>query len=148
MKIRSALAGNRGAGFHSEVKLSPWPQRGQLKKAASHLLRLGDDDDPLLHDGHRDRPYAATSNEGSATTDGNALPNRDPPHVTRFKAAAAKRVQAHRLRARLGLRCLTVRVSDRTARHLISTGYLALESSKSAPMVAIALEAWIYDNVT
>jgi hypothetical protein len=24
--------------------------------------------------------------------------------------------------------------------------YLSLESSKSAPMVAIALEAWIYDN--
>ena len=38
----------------------------------------------------------STSNEGSATTDGNALPNRDPPDVTRFKAAAAKRVQAHR----------------------------------------------------
>ena len=31
----------------------------------------------------------STSNEGSATTDGNALPNRDPPDVTRFKAAAA-----------------------------------------------------------
>jgi hypothetical protein len=37
-----------------------------------------------------------TSNEGSATTDGNALPNRHPSDVTRFKAAAAKRVQAHR----------------------------------------------------
>jgi hypothetical protein len=44
----------------------------------------------------------------------NALPNRDPADVTRFKAAAAKRVQAHRARARMGLRCLTVRVSDRT----------------------------------
>ena len=43
----------------------------------------------------------STSNEGSATTDGNALPNRDPPDVTRFKAAAAKRVQAHRWRRRL-----------------------------------------------
>jgi hypothetical protein len=32
-------------------------------------------------------------------------------------------------------------------RHLISTGYLSLDSSKSAPMVAIALEAWIYDNL-
>jgi hypothetical protein len=31
----------------------------------------------------------STSN---AATDGNALPNRDPPDVTRFKAAAAKRV--------------------------------------------------------
>jgi uncharacterized protein YbjT (DUF2867 family) len=30
-------------------------------------------------------------------------------------------------------------------RHLISTGYLSLESSGSAPMVAIALEAWISD---
>jgi hypothetical protein len=38
----------------------------------------------------------STSNEGSATTDGNALPNRDPPDVRRIKAAAAKRVQAHR----------------------------------------------------
>jgi hypothetical protein len=56
----------------------------------------------------------STSNEGSATTDGNALPNRDPPDVTRIKAATAKRVQAHRARARMVLRCLTVRV--RTAR--------------------------------
>ena len=54
----------------------------------------------------------SSSNEGSATTDGNALPNRDPPDVTRFKAAAAKRVH----RARMGLRCLTVRVSDRIVR--------------------------------
>jgi hypothetical protein len=45
----------------------------------------------------------STSNEGSATTDGNALPNRDPPDVTRFKAAAAKRVQAHRARAPNGV---------------------------------------------
>ena len=89
----------------------------------------------------------STSNEGSATTDGNALPNRNPPDVTRFKAAAAKRVQAHRWRRRLGLRCLTVRVNDRIVRHLISTGYLSLESRELAPMVAIALEAWIYDNV-
>ena len=42
----------------------------------------------------------------------------------------------------MGLRCLTVRVSDREVRHLISTGYLSLESRESAPMVAIALEAW------
>jgi hypothetical protein len=35
-------------------------------------------------------------------TDGNALPNLDPPDVTRIKAAAAKRVQAHRARARTG----------------------------------------------
>ncbi len=89
----------------------------------------------------------STSNEGTATTDGNALPKREPSDVTRFKGAAAKRAQAHRARARLGLRCLTVRVSDRTVRHLISTGYLSLESRESAPMVAIALEAWIYDNV-
>jgi hypothetical protein len=38
----------------------------------------------------------------------------------------------------LGFRCLTVRVSDREVRHLISTGYLSLESSQWAPMVAIA----------
>jgi hypothetical protein len=49
----------------------------------------------------------STSNGGSATTDGNASPNRDPPDVTRIKAAAAKRVQAHRARARMRLRCLT-----------------------------------------
>ena len=85
---------------------------------------------------------------GSATTDGNALPNRNSPDVTRFKAAAAKRVQAHRWRRRLGLRCLTVRVNDRTVRHLISTGYLSLENSEKAASIAIALEAWIYDNLT
>jgi hypothetical protein len=90
----------------------------------------------------------STSNEGSATTDGNALPNRDPPDVTRFKVAAAKRVQAHRARARMGFRCLTVRVSNRIVRHLISTGYLSLESREAAAAVACALEAWIYDNVT
>jgi hypothetical protein len=56
-------------------------------------------------------------------------------------------VAAHRWRRRLGLRCLTVRVSDRTVRHLISTGYLSLESIEATPAVAIALEAWIYDNV-
>ena len=32
----------------------------------------------------------------------------------------------------MGLRCLTVRVSDRTVRHLISTGYLSLESRSGA----------------
>ena len=78
---------------------------------------------------------------------GNGLPNRDPPDVTRFKAAAAKRVQAHRARARMGLRCLTVRVSDRIVRHLISTGYLSLKSREEAAAVACALEAWIYDNL-
>ena len=45
------------------------------------------------------------------------------------------------------LRCSTVRVSDRTVRHLISTGYLSLESSEAAAKIAIALEAWIYDNI-
>ncbi len=89
----------------------------------------------------------STSNEGSATTDGNALPNRDPQDVTRFRSAAAKRVQAHRARARMGLRCLSVRVNDRTVRHLISTGYLSLESKEEAAAVAIALEAWIADNL-
>ena len=75
------------------------------------------------------------------------MPKNDEPDVTHFKSAAAKRVQAHRLRARMGLRCLTVRVSDRTVRHLISTGYLALERIKAAA-VALALEAWISDNLT
>jgi hypothetical protein len=89
----------------------------------------------------------STSNEGSETTDGNVFPNLDPPDVTRFKAAAAKRVQAHRRRKLMGLRCLTVRVNDRTVRHLISTGYLTLESSGTAAYVACALEAWIYDNL-
>jgi hypothetical protein len=84
---------------------------------------------------------------GSTTTDGNALPNLDPPDVTRIKPTAAKRVQAHRWRRRLGLRCLTVRVNDRIVRHLISTGYLSLESRDVAASVAIALEAWISDNV-
>jgi hypothetical protein len=48
----------------------------------------------------------------------------------------------------MGLRCLTVRVSDRIVRHLISTGYLSLESRESAAHVAFALEAWIRDNLT
>ena len=47
----------------------------------------------------------------------------------------------------MGLRCLTVRVSDRQVRHLISTGYLSLESSVAAAAVASALEAWISDNL-
>jgi hypothetical protein len=76
----------------------------------------------------------------------NPLPRDDPPDVTRFKSAAAKRVRAHRARARLGFRCLTVRVSDREVRHLISTGYLALESREVKAVVAIALEAWIYEQ--
>jgi hypothetical protein len=83
----------------------------------------------------------------AGATGGNALPKDDPPDVTRFKAAAAKRLQEHRRRKRLGLRCLTVRVNDRIARHLISTGYLSLESNGATPAVAIALEAWIYDNL-
>ena len=72
---------------------------------------------------------------------GNASPKDDPANVTRYKSAAAKRVQAHRWRKRLGLRCLTVR-------HLITTGYLSLESRDVAASVAIALEAWISDSVT
>jgi hypothetical protein len=47
----------------------------------------------------------------------------------------------------LGRRCLTVRVSKNLVRHLISTGYLSLERSEEAAAVAIALEAWIYDNL-
>ncbi len=67
--------------------------------------------------------------------------------TTHFKSAAAKRVRAHRWRRRLGLRCLTVRVSDRTVRHLISTGRLSLDSGEATAAVAIAVEAWICDNV-
>ena len=89
-----------------------------------------------------------TSNEGRRNDLSNASPNRETTDVTRFRSAAAKRVQAHRARARTGLRCLTVRLNDRTARHLISNGYLSLESSGAAAAVASALEAWIYDNLT
>jgi hypothetical protein len=71
----------------------------------------------------------------------------DPSDLTRLKSAAAKRLQEHRWRKRMGLRCLTVRVNDQTVRHLISTGYLALESREVKAAVAIALEAWIYDNL-
>ena len=76
------------------------------------------------------------------------MPKNDESDVTRFRSAAAKRVQAHRARARMGLRCLTVRVSDREVRRLISNGYLSLGSSEAAAAVAIALEAWIADNLT
>ena len=48
----------------------------------------------------------------------------------------------------MGLRCLTVRVNDRVVRHLISTGYLSLESKEDATAIAVNLEAWIYDNIT
>ena len=65
----------------------------------------------------------------AVATGGNALPKDDPANVTRFKAAA-KRLQEHRRRKRMGLRCLTVRVNESIVRHLISTGYLSLESSK------------------
>jgi hypothetical protein len=65
----------------------------------------------------------------------------------RIDSAAARRLRAHRWRKRMGLWCLTVRVNDRTVRHLISTGYLSLESRDLAASVAIALEAWIYHNV-
>ena len=47
----------------------------------------------------------------------------------------------------MGLRCLSVRVSDRQVRHLISYGYLSLERREVAGAVAIALEAWISDNL-
>jgi hypothetical protein len=83
----------------------------------------------------------------AVATGGNALPEDDLPDVTRFKAAAARRVQAHRARARLGFRCLTVRVGDREISHLISRGYLSLENREVKAAVAIALEAWIYDNL-
>ena len=89
-----------------------------------------------------------TSNEGRRSDRRKRVAQKDDPaSVTRFKSAAAKRLKAHRRPKRMGLRCLTVRVSDRTVHHLISTGYLALESGKVKTAVAIALEAWIYDNV-
>jgi hypothetical protein len=78
---------------------------------------------------------------------GNALPKDDPANVTRIKSAAVKRLEAHRRRRRMGLRCLTVRVSKDQIRHLISTGYLSLENSETPAAAAIALEAWIYDNL-
>jgi hypothetical protein len=53
------------------------------------------------------------------------LPKGDPPDVTRFKA---------------------VRVNESIVRHLISRGYLSLESRELKAAVAIALEAWIHDN--
>jgi hypothetical protein len=84
---------------------------------------------------------------GPVLTGGNALAKDDPANVTRFQSAAAKRLEAHRWRRRMGLRCLTVRVNDRLVRHLISSGYLSLESIGATPAVAIALEAWIYDNL-
>jgi hypothetical protein len=62
-----------------------------------------------------------------------------------FSPAAIRRLLSA---ASMGLRCLSVRVSDRTVRHLISTGYPSLESSKVKAAVAIALEAWIGDNFT
>ena len=34
------------------------------------------------------------------------------------------------------------------SRHLISTGYLSLESSETPDYVTFALEAWIGDNLT
>ena len=75
---------------------------------------------------------------------GNALPKDDRSDVTRFRSAAAKRVQAHRARARLGFRCLRVRVGDREIRHLISRGYLSLESSKAKAAVAIVSSVLLF----
>src|ERR1700728_555870 len=65
---------------------------------------------------------------GAIEIGGKAVTKDDLANVTRYKSSAAKRVQAHRRRRRMGLRCLTVRVNDRVVRHLISTGYLSLES--------------------
>jgi hypothetical protein len=84
----------------------------------------------------------------AGATGGNALPKDDPTDVTRCKVAAAKRLQAHRRWKRMGLRCLTVRVNESIVRHLISSGYLSLENREVKAAVAIALEAWISDNLT
>jgi hypothetical protein len=84
----------------------------------------------------------------AVTTGGNALPKDDAANRTRIKSAAARRLQAHRRRKRMGLRCLTVRVSKDQIRHLISAGYLSLKNSGTPAVAAIALEAWISDNLT
>ena len=68
--------------------------------------------------------------------------NRRPPEecVSRRRLPSGCRRTA---RGPNGLRCLTVRVSDRLVHHLISTGYLSMESSELAAYVAFALEACI-----
>jgi hypothetical protein len=58
----------------------------------------------------------------AVATGGNALLKDDPSDVTRIKSEAAKRLQAHRSRKRMGLRCLTVRVNESIVRHLIRPG--------------------------
>jgi hypothetical protein len=68
---------------------------------------------------------------------------KDTPHLTAREVECLRWVALGK-----GLRCLTVRVGDRTVRHLISTGYLSLESRDVAASVAFALEAWISDSVT
>jgi len=40
----------------------------------------------------------------------------------------------------MGLRCLTVRISDRQVRRLISNGYLSLESSEEAQVSLVGVE--------
>jgi hypothetical protein len=47
----------------------------------------------------------------------------------------------------MGLRCLAVRVNNRTVRHLISTGYLSLESIEATPAVANIAAASLFFEV-
>jgi len=67
----------------------------------------------------------STSNKGRRNDRGNALPKDDPPDVTRFRSAAAKRLQAHRARARMGLRTTLPPLG-------------AVEAAR----VTVAIEAW------
>jgi len=67
--------------------------------------------------------------------------------LTRSPTRSASQVLLALSPSRMGLRCLSVRVSDREVRRLISNGYLSLERSEAAAAVAIALEAWMADKL-
>jgi hypothetical protein len=65
-----------------------------------------------------------TSNEDAVATGGNALPKDDRPNLTRFRSAAAKRLQAHGPGWGCG--------AEEQVRRLISNGHRSLESSEAA----------------
>ena len=85
----------------------------------------------------------STSNEGSATTDGNALPNRNPPDVTR----SGRGCQAGAGAPRTGPNGVAVPDGSGQRPHSAPLDQhrlpLALESRETPAAVAIALEAWI-----
>jgi hypothetical protein len=92
------------------------PTRSQPRRIGpAHGIRGGDEREVVAIDWAafgQGEPWARRLQMRDAVTNGgNALPRDDKPDVTRFRSAAARRVQAHRARARMGLRCLTVRVS-------------------------------------